>query len=187
MIVSGADNAFPKETSLLGRILLGYSDLEFELMSCLEAITGDSNLVIKTMFRTRGETQRIDIADAIGRHQFDAVGLGTDFAMAVGNMRHCLKIRNQYAHCIWHVNDRNILFFTNLEELAIQNTKLDEKSLWNLYPIGLELLELQFAYIEHVIDCLKWLAEEVEVRRGVSAQNRVQKPAQLKRPLLRIR
>ncbi len=40
-------------------------------------IQADSTMVFKTMFRTHGASQRIDIADAIGRQPFESIKSGT--------------------------------------------------------------------------------------------------------------
>jgi len=66
-------------------------------MNCVQVVRDDFDAVLKAIFRVRGETARIDIADALGRHFYDDRGLATEFGMAVGAVRHCLKIRNQYA------------------------------------------------------------------------------------------
>jgi len=52
--------------------------------------------------------------------------LATEFGMAVGAVRHCLKIRNQYAHCVWYDDHSGKLAFVNVEEIAKDNTKLKD-------------------------------------------------------------
>src|SRR2546427_11701078 len=110
-------NAFPEECAIVGRLLAGYSVMEFGLMVCVNAAIEDFDAVFKTMFRTRGETQRIDIADAMSRHKFHTIQLGTQFEMAIGNMQRCLKIRNQFAHCHW-AEKPGRMGFVDMEELA---------------------------------------------------------------------
>jgi len=53
---------FPNEAAIIGRLLAGYSDLEVGMMHCAQVVRDDLDTVLKTMFRTRGETQRIDVA-----------------------------------------------------------------------------------------------------------------------------
>src|SRR5947199_10488885 len=94
--------AFPAEAKMVGRIVIEYGELEITLMNCLHmARGGDLDTVLKAMFRTRGEAQRIAIADALGRQSFVGLGLDAEFAKAIGDMDYCRTIRNQYAHCIW--------------------------------------------------------------------------------------
>ncbi len=99
-------------------------------MHCVQVVREDFDTVLKTMFRTRGETQRIDIADALGRHYYHSYRLGTQFEMAVGSMRYCLRVRNQYAHCVWWDDHSGNLAFANLEEIATgHDYQTDLKSL----------------------------------------------------------
>ena len=100
MTVRQAFAKFHDEAAIIGRLLAGYADLEIDLMHCAQVVRDDLDTVLKSMFRARGETVRIDIADAFGRQHYGALGLASEFAMAIGAVRHCLKIRNQYAHCI---------------------------------------------------------------------------------------
>jgi hypothetical protein len=83
--------------------------------------------VLKAMFRPRGETSRIDIADALGRHFYRDRGLGTEFEMGVSAVRYSLKIRNQYAHCVWYDDKSGKLAFVNLEEVAGDNARLNHR------------------------------------------------------------
>jgi hypothetical protein len=84
---------FSEEGSIIGRLLAGYTTLEVGLMNCVQVVRDDFDAVLKAMFRARSETSRIDIADALGRHFYHDRGLGTEFEMGVGAVRHCLKIR----------------------------------------------------------------------------------------------
>jgi hypothetical protein len=61
---------FPTELGLVGHLLLAYGELEFDLMHCVSVVRGDLDAVLKTMDRARGETQRLDIAGALGRPSY---------------------------------------------------------------------------------------------------------------------
>ena len=50
---------FPEEGSIIGRLLAGYGELEFELCRCVAAINDNMDAAIKAMFRVRGEEKRI--------------------------------------------------------------------------------------------------------------------------------
>jgi hypothetical protein len=93
---------FASEGVLIGRLLAGYGSLESVLSGAVGMLRRDLDMTIKAMFRPRGETQRIEIADALGRQPFSAVGFGNQFSEAIAGTRYCLKIRNQFAHCHWH-------------------------------------------------------------------------------------
>lgn len=77
-------------------MLAGYADLEIDLMHCAKAVRGDLDLALKAMFRGRGNAQRIDVADAIARQPYHALGLAAEFEAAVAAVRYCLRIRNIY-------------------------------------------------------------------------------------------
>jgi hypothetical protein len=115
-VILGPFLKFPEEAAIIGRLSAGHTMLELDLMNCVQVVRDDLDAILKAMFRVRGETARIDIADALGRHFYDDRGLGTEFAMAIGAVRHCLKIRNQYAHCIWYDDYSGKLAFSNIEE-----------------------------------------------------------------------
>src|SRR5262249_20474915 len=116
MAILTAFNRFPKEAKMVGHLLAAYANLEIDLLHCVAGIRGDFDAVLKSMFRTRSVRQRIDIADALGRQPFHHYKMGTPFAMAIGAVRHCLNIRNQYAHCNWYDDNSGHLAFVNLEE-----------------------------------------------------------------------
>jgi hypothetical protein len=121
-----AFNAFPDDEKIIGRLLTGYTNLEVGLMHCVQIVRDDFDTVLKAMFRARGESARVDIADAFGRHFYDALGLGTEFAMGIAATRHCLKIRNQYSHCAWWDDRSGNLAFANLEDIAKGNAFLTD-------------------------------------------------------------
>src|ERR1700722_9819968 len=94
-------NRFAIEGGTVGRLLAGYSTLEIGLMNCVQVALNDFDGVLKTMFKQQGETRRINKGEALGLARYKALGLDSDFKAAVEAMRHCLKIRNRYAHWIW--------------------------------------------------------------------------------------
>jgi hypothetical protein len=96
-------NTFPREMSVIGRLLVDYGELELDLMNYVQvARSFDLNATLKAMFRVRGESNRIDIADGLGRTAYVAVNLETEFDSMIAAMKHCLRIRNKYAHAYWH-------------------------------------------------------------------------------------
>src|SRR5688500_6557574 len=60
---------YPKEAAIIGRLLAGYGDLEYELHLSLGAALGSDEAALRAMFRVRGEKQRIQIADALMREK----------------------------------------------------------------------------------------------------------------------
>lgn len=160
MTVLRSFSDFPAEAILIGRMVVGYTDLEIDLMNCVKSARQDLDTVFKSMFRARGETQRIDIADAIGRQTYRELNLGTQFEMAIGAQRHCLKIRNQYAHSAWWNDNSGRLAFANLEDLAKVNDRVEDLHGLNVRHVEIDLLQEQFAYFEHTSDLLIWVLQE---------------------------
>ena len=80
---------FPQEATIIGRLLAGYGDLEFDLCYCVAVARDDFDMAFKSMFRL----------DSIGRSKYRELKLGTQFAEAIAATDYCRRIRNQYAHC----------------------------------------------------------------------------------------
>ncbi len=157
-----AFDKFPKEGSIVGRLLAGYGELELGLCYCVAVARDDFDMVFKAMFRPRGESQRIDIGDALGRQRFETLKLGTQFSEAVASTRHCLKMRNQYAHCYWTDDFGRKLGFVELEETAKNNSLVD--NVFHIKPRDLDIsfLEKQEAYFLYTRDCLDVLQKRAE-------------------------
>jgi hypothetical protein len=157
-------DSFPNEAALIGRLVAGYGCLETDLMLCVLVAKRDTDPVIKTMFRPRGETQRLDIADALGRPSFKKFKRETEFGMAIGAISHCLKIRNQYAHSNFGETKNGKLAFASMEDIAKSHDPSDFSSI-TLLNIDEALLHEQLAYFEYAEAWLHFLIAEVEVSR----------------------
>lgn len=175
---------FTDEAALIGRMLAGYADLEIDLMHCAQVVRSDLNTVLKAMFRSRGETQRINVADAFGRQYYHTLGIGTQFEMAIGAIRYCLKIRNQYAHCTWWDDNSGQIAFANLEELAKENALVTDLHGLTTHHVNVPHLEAQLAYYEYTDSLLIWVIQEGNARAGRPAlPNRVFPKPRLQPPL----
>src|SRR5680860_168095 len=182
MKISEAFSDFPAEAALIGRMLAGYTDLELDLMHCVCAVNGDFDTVIKAMYRSRGETQRINVADAFGRQSYRSLGLGTEFEMALGAMRQCMRIRNQFAHCIWWNDNTGQLALANLEEIAGLNEMVNDLGGVNVHHVNVVLLEEQFGYFEYTSNLLIWVLHEGNKKAGRSAIPNLDKSGARKHP-----
>jgi len=151
-------------------------------MHCVQLVQNDFDAVLKAMFRTPGETQRIDVADALGRHFYHDRNLGTEFEMAVSAVRYCLKIRNQYAHCVWYDDKSGTLAFVNLEEIAKGNDRVQDLTSLTVLHVDVPLLTDQEAYFVYADALLSWANYEGRRRDGKIKSNPQQKPNQIKQP-----
>jgi hypothetical protein len=179
-------DTFTTEAAIIGKLSAGYTTLEVGLMHCVQVVRDDFDAVLKSMFRTRGETQRIDVADALGRHFYGKRGIGTEFEMAIGAVRYCLKIRNQYAHCVWYDDKSGKLAFVNLEEIAKSNKRLADLSSLTTLHVDETLLKSQEAYFVYADSLLSWLNLEGRVRHRKIKINLQEKPTPMKQPDLHI-
>jgi hypothetical protein len=173
---------FPTEAEIIGRLLAGYTNLEIGLMNCVQVVRLDFDTVLKAMFRARGETARIDIADAFGRHYYDGLKLGTEFAMAISASRYCLRIRNQYAHCAWWDDNSGKLAFANLEDIAKGNAFLNDLLTLPTHHVDVTILtdqENYFVYVDRLFSAINY---EGRFRSGTLKSNAIVFPPQLKRP-----
>jgi hypothetical protein len=177
--------AFPREAEIIGRLLAGYTNLEIGLMNCVQVVRLDFDTVLKAMFRARGESARVDIADAFGRHYYEDRKLGTEFSMAISAVRHCLKIRNQYSHCAWWDDNSGKLAFANMEDIAKGNAFLADLATLPTYHVDVPLLNDQEAYFVYVDRILGWVNYEGRVRAGTLRSNALAAPQHLKQPLMR--
>ncbi len=159
-------NTFPKEMAIIGRILLDYGELELDLMNCIQVARNyDLDSTLKTMFRIRGELSRIQIADALGRVPYTAVGLGAEFGELIDAIHHCRMIRNKYAHAYWHDPDMGkALCYVSLEELAEEKNAVNDLTELTFFYIDEPLLLLQEAYFEYVRDLIRYLNYEGRFR-----------------------
>lgn len=175
---------FPNEMALVGRLITRYADLEIALLHCVQmGRQRDLDAVLKTMFRVRSIGQRIDVADGLGRQIYRDLTLGTQFEMAVGNMRYCARIRSQYAHCIWHDDLSGDLSFVNLEELAESDDRVLNLLGVQIHHVEKTLLEKQDAYFSYVENSLVFVNYEGRIRQGETIPP-VSAPKSLARPLL---
>jgi hypothetical protein len=110
-----AFRVFPDEGAILGRLLTGYTDIEYQMCFCAGMGGGDVAKAITYIYSKRGETRRVSIADKLGGAGYSAAGLGAEFDEAIEDMILCLNIRNQYAHCIWHDPRVGKLAFAHME------------------------------------------------------------------------
>ena len=177
---------FEKEGAIIGRLLAGYTTLELGLMNCVQVVRKDFDSVLKAMFRVRGETNRILIGDALARHYYHDHGLGTEFEMAMGAIRHCLKIRNQYAHFEWWNDNSGRLALADLVDIANQNAFIKDLASLPTFYVDVALLNDQEQYFVYTDKTLAWVNYERRYRAGDIKTNSVPKPTQLLQPALHL-
>ena len=180
---------FPNEGDTIGRLLAGYSNIEIGLMNCVQVATGDFDAVIRKMFGARGETKRIHAADKLGLPEYRRLRLATEFEKAIGVVKYCLKIRNQYAHWVWWDDYSGRLAFANIEDLTKYKRPIKDLSKLKAHHVDAALLEAQEAYFVYADEFLAWINHEGRFRDkklGTATKNPLDKPKGVKRPKLRL-
>jgi len=173
---------FPEEGQLIGNLATAYTELEFDLCMCVAMAVSNLDMVVKALYRTRGETQRIEVADAIGRQPYHALNLGQPFEEAVGAMRYCLKIRNQYSHCNWHDDLTGRISFLNLEEIAMENAVITNLAALTFRYLDVPLLKEQQMYFVRVSNNLTYLNYEGRKQAGLLTTHALQAASLSTRP-----
>jgi hypothetical protein len=154
---------FPRERNLIGEMLLAYGELEFVLVSSIsQALSVDIDTSTRILFRVRGESARLLVADAILRPTFSRHQLEAKWITAFSAANHCKNIRNQYAHCHWQLHEGK-LYFINLDEEATDNGEILNVT---FFPIDLSLIERQYAYLEYAAAYLYFLDDRLARKLG---------------------
>jgi hypothetical protein len=178
---------FATEGATIGRLLAGYTSLEIGLMHCVQMARGnDFDTVLKTMFKQRGETRRINEAEKLFVSYHEHRGLLGEFKKAVRLVRYCLKIRNQYAHAIWWDDLSGKLAFANIEEISKRKRRVRDLTKLTPYHVTAELLATQEACFVYADEYLAWINYEGRKRAGTLRQNPLFKPEPVKRPKLKM-
>jgi len=170
----------PEEAAIIGRMLAGYGELEFLLCMCMRhALGGNLSKASRLLFRSRGEEQRLSIADAILRPFYEEHGLEQIWVGARRAIGSCKELRNQYSHCHWFDDDELGLFFTNLEKGA--KTPSGEIIIEFLH-IDVPLLQRQEAYFRYAGNHLIYLENEQRRLAGNLRKNPFQVPPATDKP-----
>lgn len=176
-------NTFAAEGAAVGRMLAGYSNLEVGL---LQVAIRDFDTAFKAMFSVRGETRRIDAAERLGLPAYVPHSLDTDFLAAVAALRHCLLIRNQYAHWTFWDDHSGALAFANLEDLGRSTTPVSDLGALGVFHINSALVQEQETLFVYVDRYLAWVNYEGRFLSGLINRRLGNKPSPLPFPALRL-
>jgi hypothetical protein len=182
-------NTFPKEMAVIGRLLVDYGELELDLMNCVQvARSYDLNATLKAMFRIRGETNRIDIADGLGRAAYVDVNMEAEFDSMIAAIRHCLRIRNKYAHAYWHDPDMGKqLCYVSLDELAKEAAEVRDLTALTFFFIDETLLLQQERFFEYTRALINYVNHQGRYNSGALRQQIFPSPAVVAPPPYYVR
>ena len=152
-IMPGFDR-FRAEGSIIGRLLAGYGELEFEMCRCIEAVTTDLDAAIRSLFQIWNAERRITETMRAASAAYVNAGLGAKFASAMAD---------------------------NLEERSKQPDKIVLVTTQR-HALPLALLEHQEAFFKYVQKCFWNLYSEYSKWAGRPANPHWSAPAVVARP-----
>lgn len=170
-----------KQGWLIGQMLIGYSEIEFELAMVIQAAYDhDGLMALRSLFRVRGESARVDVADALLQNRMAERGLSTEYEATLDAIQFCKQIRNTYSHSHWSLDSDELRFY-NYEEAA----KLREPKIkFDFKYVDTPLLLKQLAYFNYTRYCLLHLQCRLGDSSGKKNAAPQPWPAQMQKPKL---
>lgn len=178
---SAALLAFPEEAKIIGRILLGFTELEYLICCCVGVTLQDANSALRALYRLYGADSRLQVASALLRPPYETVGLKSEYEAAIGAARFSKSIRNQYAHSNWFSDIEHGLTFIDLGHSA--KTNIGEISHVRM-KIDVPILTLQEKYLNYASEWFYFLWREYEVRAGKKSNHDFPAPKIIDQPPL---
>lgn len=133
-------------------MIVGYGELELTFCHCAGLVLGQPFAVLDALHQVRSEGAKIAIADALARNEYTKLRIANEYAEALGALKHCLKIRNQYAHSHFRKSGKRLSFF-NPDEKTYGD--LDKPFAWK--PTSIPLLREHAALFAWTRAMLIWL------------------------------
>jgi hypothetical protein len=153
---------WPNECALTGKIILAFGELEFMICNMAVDAIERREQTLRALYRITMTRARLEAADALMRAEFEKDHLNNAYAEAYGMVRHCLTIRNQYAHCNWGDHSSAGLFFTSVQDGADAHEGFSYA--WR--HTDLSLLQWQHDYFAYTMEWLRYLEQGMKFRRG---------------------
>jgi hypothetical protein len=153
---------FPEEAKFVGLILSSFGELELTMCQAAEAAAQTiGHSILKALYRLRSTSSRFDVAEAIMEPVYKTHELDEAYKTAIGNLRYCLSIRNQYAHCNWADHHQGGLFFADLQTSA-NNENFDH----SYKHVDQSLLRQQYEYFGFTLECLRFADNQLALKQG---------------------
>jgi hypothetical protein len=181
MPINPAFHRFSAEAAIIGRLLAAFGELEVTV--CYNAAKA-ANLplrdsVVAAVYRIRTTRSRLEAADALMRPIYSAAGLAEAYIDGFARVIHCLRIRNQFAHCNWGHDETTGLFFVDMQVAA---ESPDFAFHWK--HVDVPLLERHETYFDGALEALRFADHEMAVKQGKLRSHFWPKPPVLTPPPL---
>jgi len=183
-----------KEAAVVGRLIVGYAELEFLLAMCAGVALATCHkpnpkhtmpqhriryerIGIKRFFKIRGVQNRIDYAKKQMHKVYFKMKMRADYIEIMGAMAACLEYRNLFAHCHWEGHSKKPgLFFIDLEAAGRAPGKLALNKF--RHADGKTLAQIE-DYFWYTFQCLEYLETEFSVRAGLMRPSALSRPTRL--------
>jgi hypothetical protein len=179
MSLNPAFDELSAEAALIGRMVISFGEIELLFSLLAASALRDQDMGLRAIYRGRSTGGRIDLADVLTRPAILKAEFLPQYEEVLSALRHCLKIRNQYAHCHWSPGQDG-LFFTNLEDAAsrAEGFEFDQKH------VDLKLLTEQESFFDHTRMLLLSLGAMFDFKTGKSNSPGSPKPPARQLPSL---
>lgn len=181
MPINPAFMRYPVEAGIVGHLLAAFGELE--VTTCFNAAkaTGLQG-TLTALYRIRATSSRIETADALMRPLYSEAGLEAGHSDALRRVRHCLRIRNQFAHCNWADDSESVeagLFFV---DLTVSAETPNFEHAWKHTDAA--LLQSHEAYFDAALEALRFMDHEMAVFQKKLESHYWPKPLMLTPPPL---
>jgi hypothetical protein len=170
----------PEEAEIIGRLVVGFSEIELAASRNAGKAMKMHDSILRALYRQRSTSSRIDTAAALMEEESAKVGLRDLYEKCAQMVRHCLKIRNQFAHCNWADDPETPgLFFADLQTSAESPPGKFEHTLRH---VDAALLQTQEVYFSNTMEWLDFLDHELAEKQGRLGRNIWPRPPELDPP-----
>jgi hypothetical protein len=164
-----------QEGVIIGRLMIGYGELEVAMCKCLIAVEGVVDLSIRKLFQVRRASDRIEAVRKMLKPAYEKADLHAPLVETLDDMEWCRQVCNQYSHCQWYWTPHEHLCFVNLEDIAKQ-PKLILHLTSEKKSLSLKLLNQQEDFFDYVERCLGHLAQSYVDRDRKSSLSALKRP-----------
>jgi hypothetical protein len=191
---------WPKEASIVARILAGYGELEYRLALIVgyalwredtrhspDGIMRAARKGLRLLFHRRGELPRLELAEYLVGDAFVEAGLEKEFAETAQVMEECRYLRNTFAHChfvtLKHGKDTDGLYFFSFDR-AVRRSGTHIEYAWE--QASQTRLEEIARYFEYALNCLAYLDTAMWHLRGGNAVAGAAMPTRIPPPARQV-
>jgi hypothetical protein len=166
---------------LIGQMLIGYSEIEFELSMVVQgAYDHDGLMALRSMFRVRSESARVDVADALLQNRMVALGLSDEYEATLEAIQFCKRIRNTYSHSHWSLDGEDLRYYNYEEAAKLREPKIKV----DFKYVDAKLLMRQLAYFNYTRYCLLHLQSRLGDHSGKKNADPQPWPERMQKPKL---